>query len=160
MKVTVAKALKLKNRIANKINEVSASIQAYNSVISGQERPVDINKLMEKRSKLVDRLISLKTAINNANIPIQSTVYLLAELKGELSFLRSLDTTNGKQVSMTTWGDGDKVYEKDAVLDYAFVKGLIDQVENDIDTNQDKLDNYNHRVEIDVSDEVFSLIKG
>jgi len=160
MKVTLAKALKLKNRFASKVSEVSNKITQYNSIIEGQERPVDINALMEKRGKLMDGLINLKSAINVANAPIQSTIYLLAELKGELNFLRSIMTDSGKQVQVGSWGDEDKIYKREAVLDHATVQGLIEQAETDIDANQDVLDKHNHSVEIDVEDEVIKLLRG
>ena len=111
MKVTLAKALKLKNRFASKLGEVSRDVLAHNSVVDGQDRPVDVNVLIDKRSRLAEGLISLKTAINMANQPVQSTIYLLAELKGELVFLREIDTTSGKQIKAATWGENEKVYE-------------------------------------------------
>jgi len=160
MKVTVAKALKLKNRITQKIQEVSGSIQSYNSIIEGKDRPVDVNVQMQKRDKLTEALINLKTAINQANMPIQSTVYLLAELKGELGFLRGIDTTSGKQVSTANWGGEDKIYSKSCVIDYKTLNNLIHQAEVDIDANQDTLDTHNHTVMIDVDQEVLDLIKG
>ena len=95
MKVTLAKALKLKNRFANKLQDVSRNIVTYNSVIEGLERPLDVNALMEKRGKLVDALINLKTAINVANAPIQSTIYLMSELKSDVVFLNGLDSSDG-----------------------------------------------------------------
>lgn len=160
MKITLAKALKLKNRLGNKLSIVSDNIHRYNSVIEGQERPVDINGLMEKRCKLVDALINLKSGINVANASIQSTIYLMGELKGELSFLRSIDTTSGKQVSRGSWGSEEKIYNKEVELDYVTVQGLIEQAEIDIDTNQDKLDKHNHTVEIEIEDEIMNLLRG
>ena len=160
MKITLAKALKLKNRFANKITETSRSIHDYNSVIEGKERPVDINALIQKREKLVDALINLKTAISYANAPVQKTIYLLAELKGDVSFLRGIDTSSGKQMKSGIWGSDDKFYNTEAVLDYATVKGLIEETEASIDANQDVLDKHNHTVELDVDDEMFSLLRG
>ena len=159
MKVTLAKALKLKNRFANKLQDVSRNIVTYNSVIEGLERPLDVNALMEKRGKLVDALINLKTAISVANTPIQSTIYLLAEIKGELGFLRSIDTTAGKQINTGNWGAEDNIYEKSAVIDYATIQGLIQQAEIDIDTNQDKLDKHNHTIDVEIPDEVLNLLR-
>jgi len=160
MKITVAKALKVKNRLVNKISDVSSKIQTYNSVVMGKERPVSVTDLMTRRDQMVDTLINIKTAISLSNATVQSTIYLLAELKGELNFLRGIDTTSGKQVNEATWGSDAKIYEKDSVLDYATVQGLIAQVEADIDANQDRLDTHNHTVEIDIFEGVLDLIKG
>lgn len=161
MKITLAKALKLKNRFASKIGEVTRNIQSYNSVIEGQERPVDVSALMLRRERLVDALITLKTAISGANTPIQSTIYLLAEVKGDLTFLRGIDTISGVQVQTARWGSGsDKVVTKNAVLDFVTVQGLVEQAEADVDANQDKLDKHNHTVEIEIGDEVVKLLRG
>jgi len=159
MKVTLAKTLKLKNRIVKKIQEVSLNIQAYNSMMVGQERPDDVNALMETRSKLMDALINLKTSLSKANEQVQSTIYLLAEIKGDLVFLKGIDTTSGKQIQNSGWGPDVKFIEKTAILDYKTVQGLIKQAEADIDINQDILDKHNHTVEIEVSDDVMNLIR-
>ncbi len=160
MKITLAKALKLKNRFASKLGEVTNDIYQYNSVIEGQERPVDIMKLMDKRSKLQDTLVDLKTAINAANREVQSIIYTLAELKGEINFLKQIDTTNGKQVRAATWGDDDKPYSKNAVIGYEFVQKTVEETEHEIDMNQDALDKHNHTVEIDLADERLALLRG
>ena len=160
MKVTLAKALKLKNRFANKLHEVSRDITNYNSMIKGQERPVDVSALMTKREKLVDALINLKTSINEANKPIQSTIYLLAEIMGDVAFLKGVPTDSGNQIESVRWGAEDKMVEKDAVLDYVTVRSLIEQAEADVDVNQDKLDKHNHTVELDISDDVLTLLRG
>ena len=160
MKVTLAKALKLKNRFASKLHEVSRDIQTYNSMIKGQERHVDVCALMAKRERLVDALINLKTSINEANKPIQSTIYLLAEIKGDVSFLKGISTDSGNQVESVRWGTEDKMVEKDAILDYVTVRGLIEQAESDVDANQDKLDKHNHTVDLDISDDVLALLRG
>jgi hypothetical protein len=159
MKITLAKALKLKNRFGAKISTVSELIAKHNSVMVGQDRPVDVNTLLEKRTRLVDVVINLKTAINAANVPVQQTIYLLSELKGELTFLKSVDTTSGKQMKESWRGDGT-VVDKDCVLEYSTIQGLIEQTEVDIDANQDTLDKHNHSVEIEIEDGVTNLLKG
>jgi hypothetical protein len=160
MKITLAKALKLKNRFASKIGEVNGNIISYNSVIEGQDRPVDVSALMFRRERLVDALITLKTDISGANTPIQSIIYLLAEVKGDLTFLRGIDTSSGVQEKSGHWGEIDKIVTKTSILDFGTIQGLIEQAEADIDANQDKLDKHNHIVEIEIDDEVVKLLRG
>lgn len=158
MKISLAKALKLKNRFAEKLSDVSNTIFTYNAVIEGQDRPADINALMIKREKLVDALINLKTAISKANEPVQKTIYLLAELKGDVTFLKGLDTKSGKQVDRSAWNDENKIYKKECVLDFETVQGLLERAQSDVDANQDILDKHNHTVEIEIEDEVINLL--
>jgi hypothetical protein len=84
----------------------------------------------------------------------------MAELKGDLTFYNNLDTTSGKTLDFVTWGKTENVYEKNTVIDYATLKGLIEQTEVDIDANQDVLDKHNATVEVDIDDEVLNLLKG
>jgi len=160
MKITLAKALKIKNRLAAKVGETSKAITEYNSVIKDAVRPVDINALLEKRGKLVDALLNCKTAISTANIPIQATIFLLSELKDEANFLRGVDTTSGVTINNSRWGTTETIHEKTAILDYQMVKALIDQIEIDIDTNQEKLDVHNYSVSVEIDESVMSLMRG
>lgn len=160
MKITLAKALQLKNRLVSKLEQISNVVSSNNSVLVGQERQVDIMEGIRRREKLVDAIISLKTSINFANIPIQSTIYLLSELKGEVIFLRNMDTTSGTQPNNGFYREGSGTLEKTVVLDYEEVQKLIEECEANIDANQDTIDKHNHNVEIDVEDSIFTLLKG
>ncbi len=65
--ITLGKALKVKNRLTGRLAKVQADIQAFNSVPQGQVEQVNIPALMKTREELVEALMSLKTAINDAN---------------------------------------------------------------------------------------------
>ena len=65
--ITLAKALKVKNRLTGRLARVQADIQAYNSVPEGQADQVNVPALMQAREELVGALVGLKTAINDAN---------------------------------------------------------------------------------------------
>src|SRR5262249_18393461 len=69
--ITLAKALKLKNRLAGRLAKVQADIQAYNSVPEGQADQVNVPALLRTREELVGALVALKTAINDANREVQ-----------------------------------------------------------------------------------------
>lgn len=157
MKITIARALKLKSRLVGKLKEVSDNIKQYNSLLVGQERVVDVNLLMVKREKIVDAIINLKIGINNSNLPIQSTIYLLSELKGDVNFLKEINTENGKQINQRSWASEAVVVEKNCVLTYSVVRGLIEQAEKDIDKNQDILDHHNNTTEIDIDESILTL---
>jgi hypothetical protein len=47
--ITLAKALKVKNRLAGRLAKVQADIQAYNSVPQGQSDQVNVPTLMQAR---------------------------------------------------------------------------------------------------------------
>src|SRR5262249_30226663 len=85
--ITLAKALKVKNRLAGRLAKVQADIQAYNSVPAGQADQVNVPALMKTRAELVGALVALKTAINDANREAQREVSDLAEKKATAQFL-------------------------------------------------------------------------
>ena len=77
--ITLAKALKVKNRLTGRLAKVQADIQAYNSVPEGQVDQVNVQALMKTREELVGALVSLRTAINDANREAQWDIYDLAD---------------------------------------------------------------------------------
>jgi hypothetical protein len=95
--ITLAKALKVKNRLTGRLAKVQADIQAYNSVPQGQADQVNVPALMQTCEELVGALVGLKTAINDANREAQRDIYDLAEKKATAQFLAGLNTRHGPQ---------------------------------------------------------------
>src|SRR5690348_3786552 len=95
--IMLAKALKIKNRLTGRLAKVQADIQAYNSVPEGQVDQVNVPALMKTREELVGALVSLKTAINDANREVQRDIYDLAEKKTTAQFLAGVNTRHGLQ---------------------------------------------------------------
>ena len=146
--ITLAKALKLKNRLTGRLAKVQADIQAYNSVPQGQADQVNVPALTKAREELVGALVSLKTAINEANREVQRDIYELAEKKATAQFLAGLNTRHGPQPP--GYPATVEVHYV-AALKKADVDTLVVRLENEIDQLQDKLDQFNHdrRVEVD-----------
>ena len=90
--ITLAKALKVKNRLTGRLAKVQADIQTYNSVPEGQADQVNVPALMKTREELVGALVNLKAAINDANREVQRDIYDLAEKKATAQFLAGLNT--------------------------------------------------------------------
>ena len=146
--ITLAKGLKVKNRLAGRLARVQADIQAYNSAPEGQAGQVNVPALMQTREELVSALVGLKTAINDANREAQRDIYDLAEKKATAQFLAGVNTRHGPQ---------PPVYPSTTEVNYvaalkkADVDGLVAGLEKEIDQLQDKLDQFNHdhRIEVD-----------
>jgi hypothetical protein len=146
--ITLAKALKVKNRLTGRLAKVQADIQAYNSVPAGQADQVNVPALMQARAELVGALVALKTALNDANREAQRDIYDLAEKKATIQFLAGVNTRHGPQ---------PPVYPSTVEVNYvaalkkADVDGLVAGLEKAIDQLQDRLDQFNHdhRIEVD-----------
>ena len=152
--ITLAKALKVKNRLTGRLATVQADIQTYNSVPEGQADQVNVPALMKAREELVGALVSLKTAINDANREAQRDIYDLAERKATAQFLGGVNTRHGPQ---------PPVYPATIEVNYvaalkkADVDALVAGLEKEIDQLQDRLDQFNHDHKIEVDGRVLEL---
>ena len=152
--ITLAKALKVKNRLTGRLAKVQADILAYNSVPEGQADQVNVPALMKTREELVGALVSLKTAINDANREVQRDIYDLAEKKATAQFLAGVNTRHGPQPPVYP-STVEVVYV--AALKKADVDRLVAGLEKEIDQLQDKLDQFNHVHKIEVDGRILEL---
>jgi hypothetical protein len=152
--ITLAKALKVKNRLTGRLTKVQSDIETFNSVPVGQADQVNVPALMKLRDELVSALVNLKTAINDANRAAQRDIYDLAEKKATAQFLGGLNTRHGPQ---------PPVYPSTIEVNYiaavkkSEVDALVLRLENEIDQLQDKLDQFNHDHKIEVDSRIVEL---
>lgn len=144
--ITLAKALKLKNRLAGRLNKTQQDIQTYNSVLEDQFGKVNVIGLLELRETLVDNLISLKSSIVFANSEIQSDLIRQGEYKSALAWLQTLSTVDGKQRHYHQ--NTDVVYK--ATLTKDNLDREVRLLESQIDAIQDTLDEFNNSKKIEV----------
>jgi hypothetical protein len=137
VEISLAKALKIKNRLAGRVAALSQDIKTYNSRQEGAE-VIDVQRRYADRAELVARLVDLKTAINQANQPVQRAIYTLAERKALLALLGELNTHHGA-VSQ---------YHQAPISFVAQLrKEQVDQerlrLEREVDALQEQLDRFN-----------------
>ena len=152
--ITLAKALKVKNRLTGRLAKVQADIQAYNSVPEGQADQVNVLALVKTREELVGALVGLKTAINEDNREVQRTIYDLAEKKATAQFLAGVNTRHGPQPAV--YPNTTEVSYV-AALTKADVDALAVRQEKEIDQLQDRLDQFNHDRRIEVAGRTLEL---
>jgi len=151
--ISLAKALKLKNRLAGRLNKVQNDIVTYNSVLTEQSGKVDVPALCNLRDEIAENLIALKTRIIVSNAEIQGDLIRQGELKSKLTWLATLDTRDGKerhgyQNTEVTWT---------ATLKKKDVDDETRKLETEIDAIQDKLDCFNHTKKVEVADRSLEL---
>lgn len=152
--ITLAKALKIKNRLVGRLAKVQADVQAFNSIPEGQAGQVDVPALMTTREALVEAIVNLKTAINEANREAQKDIYELAEKKAEAQFLAGISTRHGPQHPVYP-STIEVTYV--AALKKANVDAQVVRLENEIDQIQDRLDQFNHERKIEVDGRILEL---
>lgn len=143
--INLSRALKLKNRVVNRLSKLDAQITEHNSAIEDNQE-YDVRQSYRARLVLAEQLVKLKAAISAANQPIQSTIFEMAECKALIAMLSRVNTRHGPSVegfsgSRTTYVAQFRKPEIDRE---------IKRVEVEIDRIQDRLDGFNHRTMITV----------
>lgn len=152
--ITLAKALKIKNRLVGRLAKIQIDIQTFNSVPEGQAGQVDVPALTQNREALVEAIVGLKTAINEANRETQRDIYALAEKKATAQFLAGVCTRHGPQPAVYP-STTEVIYV--AALKKADVDAQVARLETDIDQLQDKLDQFNHDRKVEVDGRILEL---
>lgn len=138
--ISLAKALKLKNRITGKVNTLTSDITANNSyLVENEAYKVDVLSLMEKRKTLVHALVTLKNAIYKANLPISFSIELLREKKSDCTFLKSIHVFEGVQVVSYSEAKNEYVSQIKKVE----LNEMVSKLQNEIDDLQDRIDAFN-----------------
>ena len=143
--MTLAKALKQKNRLTQKISRLQQEIQRENSVRADDVRKINVEDLLEELEVKVKELIKLKIAIFVASTPMRENILKLSEIKSHIVFLQSINTTEGKVSNY-----GEDAVEYTVVYDKLFIREQVELCEQGIDEIQEELDKFNHTTEIDV----------
>ena len=136
--VTVARALKEKNRIAGRLAKARELVGEENSRDKSVPRGVDVAEMYAQAKELRDRLIAIKSAIAEANKPIVSKIIELDEVKSEIAFLNGLNVKEGNFVT-TNYGSRieseiDAVIRKQQVLDeIAVLQARADRLQDELD---------------------------
>jgi len=143
--MTIAQALKEKNKVTAKLQKIWHKIASYNSVAEGGEQPYDIAKLWDEHTDETINLVRLKTAIHAASAPVREDIFTLSELKSRAGQVRNLNTTSGNHRDR---------YSSDAPIKMLAHFGIewkdaqVDALEKHIDSIQEKLDAFNHTTNI------------
>ncbi len=147
--MTVARALKTKNRLVEKLGKARSTVQGYNSFRVGQDvREYNIEQKMDESTVLMGNLVSIKTSIDKANRPIREQIYEMAELKSHIAFLRGISTRRGKERSRYMQELEETEY--DATFKQAELDSAVDDAEARIDELQAVLDDHNSSTRITV----------
>ena len=142
--MTIAQALKEKNKKVSKIQKLWSRISQHNSSIEGAEKPYDLEATWEDYNAEVTSLIELKTKIHNASAPVRDQIFTLSELKTKINNVRSLNTTNGRFRDRYA----DDSLEMEAHFDIKWKDSQMDLIEGQLDAIQEKLDHFNNTTQI------------
>jgi hypothetical protein len=151
-------SLKLKNKIIGEIINKKSLLAQHNSHAIGETNYYDCNVVFEEIRQHIKDLIALKTAINVANVSIQSTIYELAEAKTMINLIKSLNTQEGKIKSGRIYA-GDTENEYAVSINELTKNNLAEEYQTIIDTIQDKIDLFNHVTDCQINEQEFLIFK-
>ncbi|WP_165219039.1 hypothetical protein [Aquisphaera insulae] len=155
--VTLAKAISIKNRLAERLSRAQTIIEDYNSVPVGQYDPqgresVNIRGEYNQYRKLQDALIVIKAVIRRGNEPIYEDVLQLGELKSLIKMLSSLETRNG-----TEPGSNGTQVRYVAVFVKPEVLSMIRELEVQIDVIQDRIKEFQTATQVEIPAWILAL---
>ena len=146
MKVTLARALKERSRIAGKLKRNFAIINKENSVIRGNERSFDLRAIYAECLELYRKLIGIKQIIATANAPIVGKLVEMDEVKSLIAQLRSIDTT----VGYVNQGYGQTNDYVEVVFSASEMTAEADKLQERAEQLQDELDAFNALTKVDI----------
>lgn len=149
--ISLAKALKEKNKLVHEMNKAFQRVQSNNSFIKENKDNVnyDSKKELDNFLNLKTQLVNLKTKISLANAPIQSLIYSLSEHKATINNLNSISTNKG-QVIGGRFSDVEGKVEYDAIITKLEIDTMISDYEKKVEDIQDQIDTFNHVTQIEI----------
>lgn len=139
----IAKALKLKNQLAGEIAQLKDLLAKQNSRSSKQKFDYDNREVLARLRAKLDELIKTKAAVAAANAEIYGKIFRLAELKGLVATLTGLETKAGVFHEGHGFGEAAHEVEYIAQLGKVEVDKLVAELNAEIQTLQDELDEFN-----------------
>lgn len=146
--VSIARALKEKNRVVGRLAKAREIIQQENSKDKSLPRRVDVEATYAEAKMLEARLVAIKSAIAQANNPIVAKIIELDELKSEIAFLNGLNVKEGRfeEVSYVN----KIVRDIEAVVGQARVLAEVAELQKKADALQDALDEFNASTKVEI----------
>lgn len=142
--MTIARALRYKNTLVQKINDLGRKIESHNNFSNETPMVYDAQKLFIERNNVIEILIKLKTRISEFNQQIQEKIFRMSENKTTIAVLENLSPNFGSIIHQ----DRTIIYKSS--IDVTFRDSRINSLRQENDRLQDEIDNYNARTKFDV----------
>lgn len=159
MKITLRKALNLKNKLVGEIALLGSEIVRHNQFDIGRHsisEKIDVKEKLTEYTKKKHDLIKLKTAIVNANAnasgenSVYNNLVKIEEMKALISFLRTIpcDTTTREHVDYRS----EKITTVfvSVHVSYEDIQGMIKQAESGLESLLDYVEEFNGRTRIEI----------
>jgi ABC-type Zn2+ transport system substrate-binding protein/surface adhesin len=139
----IAKALKMKNQLAGEVAQLKDLLAKQNSRSTKQKFDYDNREVLTRLRAKLDELVKVKAAVASANVEIYDRIFRLAELKGLATTLTALDTKTGVFHEGRGFAEASYEVEYVAQLGKVDVDKLVAELNAEIQSLQDALDEFN-----------------
>lgn len=154
MNITLAKALKIKNRLAGELAKLQAIIRTHNAVRSDriEERSIDIDEIWKQIKSVRNNLVSIRSKIAEATSSIAPKLIQMEEYKSYITFLNTLPIRETTETEVIGYGAAalTKEYKWESFISEAEKNLLINEAQKSIDLLQDEVDEYNAITKISI----------
>ena len=142
MKITLAQALKEKNRLAGEIQRLWAMVAKENAKREDFKRVINVETTYQTLQHYTEKLVELKTKIGLANAGNLENIYRMEECKNQLLKLSNIGTdesTDVVRLSDTQY----KELKRTVIFDAAQLWQMREQLQQECNRLQDAMDTYN-----------------
>lgn len=149
--ITLAKALKLKNRLAGQYKLLQNAASQNNCRQENQKTSIDVDKVWTDMEAVRAKLVSLKGKIGVATAKIAGQLAELAEAKNDLSFYDMLHINETVQ-QQPVYGSNPLQYNQISFINkvnLAQRQEAKDKVQARIEELQDEIDEFNAKTKIE-----------
>lgn len=147
-KITLAQALKEKNRIAGQIRVLWDGIQQENSRREDETRSIDVREALETVELYTGKLVELKTKIGLANAGNLERIYRLEECKAKMAKLGGIGTDEST-IYLEAYSTGGKEIIRNVVVTRKEIRDMQRELQLECNKLQDEMDAYNALTMID-----------
>jgi hypothetical protein len=145
-KMTIKKALREKNKLVKRINEVKKIIVQCNQTNEENNFKYDTRALLEELHRLKEELVTLKTSLSFSVASKRHLIYWLSEYKDLLDMLEKVPTDEGVAPVSTYSEQTMRVKSNLKQID---LDDLKRETEEKIESIQDELDVFNATKELE-----------
>lgn len=140
MSLTIAQALKEKNKKLQLLAKLWRKLESNNSIPEGNVRTFQPEEILVQLREETEAYIALKTRIHLSCDAVREKIFRLSELKSFVKRLKALNTDNG--FIRNRYDSSLVKYE--AFYSEAALEERTDALEAEIEAIQEELDHFNH----------------
>ena len=155
-KMSLARALKEKERIARRLRAARELFHACNCTSPDTKPTASVSEVFEKMNRLNERYLKIRKAISAGNSGISDQLTEMLVVRGEIGFYENLDCRE-EEFKEIRGRHTDETYRSVRVVYNTFIKDserrdILERLQARLDDLQDSVDSYNATHSVTIPD--------